>query len=1021
MLTMKLTYFGAFQLEVNGQLVTNFRTEKTAALLAYLVLEGQAPLPRTRITNLLWHGYQKNAAQASLRVALTHLRQMLGPGAPIKATHKHIHFDNTAIEIWCDVDALVEAATNPVAHLSNRQLAERLTLYRGEFLEGWEMLDSAPFQEWLQQRRAYYHNIVTNLRRHVTPLPSKIARPYQHNLPRRPTPLFGHTTTLAQLRTLLLDHQHPLITLIGEGGIGKTRLALAAASSLIETAPIDQAQPFDDGLWFVPLNDLLPTADLPDKLATAIGIACGISFTATASLSTQLNHWLSTKSLLLILDSFEHLTTASTWLTSLLQAAPQVKLLVTSRQRLNLQAAIVLPVYELAIPAADPAIRVEQLLTYPSVQLFVERGQRVRPTFRLHAGNAADVAQICRQMAGVPLGIELAATLLLLYSPAQIVAQLTVNALTLRTEWLDWPQRHQSIEEVLTTSWRLLSTDEAALLARLAVIKGDFTLGEAITIGDAHSATLFALVDKSLLRQTSDDDSHFTMHDLVRDYALRQLRQQPAMEMATYKRHAAYYLAMVAAEETALPNIRTAQTRLMSQLDNIRAAWAWSVEQGEVALWAKASDGIIWFYRMVGFSQEAVTALRVAANALRSYLVATPNAHQYQPLLARLLVGVAEFCPYAEREQLLQEALSWSERSHDAHSQSLVYYEMSTLARIRGDFQAMLAHAQQAHAWAQQSGQPQPQLFSLHSLAMAYYFQGDFTAVLTLADELKSKLKRTPNRDIESYVLTNLGHLYTNIENYGTALHSLRQAFFSCWLLKPPAINQVRMRLAKLYGDLGLFDTAQMLYQQSITFFDEQQDLYWQVLCKHGLGYIYYVIGNLPLALHHLTITRQLTQQHTIPYLEHVVLIDLGYTLTALGADQAAVCFEQAIHLGKPRQRYSTVSNAYIGLAKLALHHNDKAQARQAAEEALRQWNMGRTDRAEPRRFYWHCYEVLQALGDPRAQAILQQGYTDLMQTAATLADPLLRRSFLENVPINRALAVAAQAGASAAPTTKWT
>ena len=159
-----------------------------------------------------------------------------------------------------------------------------------------------------------------------------------------------------------------------------------------------------------------------------------------------------------------------------------------------------------------------------------------------------------------------------------------------------------------------------------------------------------------------------------------------------------------------------------------------------------------------------------------------------------------------------------------------------------------------------------------------------------------------------------------------------------------------------------------------------------------------------------MTIAHQLTQQHTIPYLEHVVLIDLGYTLTALGADQAAVCFEQAIHLGKPRQRYSTVSNAYIGLAKLALHHNDKAQARQAAEEALRQWNMGRTDRAEPRRFYWHCYEVLQALGDPRAQAILQQGYTDLMQTAATLADPLLRRSFLENVPINRALAVAAQA-----------
>lgn len=1006
---MKLTYFGAFQLEVNGQLITNFRTEKTAALLAYLVLEGQSPLPRTRIMDLLWHGYQRKAAQTSLRVALTHLRQMLGPTSPIKTTHKHIHFDGTDILLSSDVAALTEVANAQAEPFSAQQIMQRLALYRGEFLEGWEMVDSAPFQEWLQQRRAYYQNMIVNLRRRVTPLPSQTPRPYQHNLPRRPTPLFGHTTALAQLYTLLLDPRYPLITLIGEGGVGKTRLALAAASAILDTVPSDQPQPFSDGLWFVSLNDLLPTADLPDKLATAIGIACGISFTATAPLTVQLNNWLSTKSLLLILDSFEHLMAANTWLHSLIEVSPQSKILVTSRQRLNLQAAVVLPVYELAIPNTDHTLTVEQLLTYPSAQLFVERGQRVRPTFRLHTGNVADVAQICRQMAGLPLGIELAATLLLLYSPAQIAAQLRVNALTLRAEWLDWPVRHHSIEEVLTTSWRLLSTDETTLLARLAVIKGDFILEEAITIGDAQPATLFALVDKSLLRQLGDNDTRFTMHDLVRDYALRQLRQQPTLEMATYRRHAAYYLAMVAAEETALPNTRTAQTRLMSQLDNIRAAWAWSVAQGEVALWAKASRGLIWFYRMVGFSQEAFATLQTAANALRAYLAATPDAKQYQSLLACLLVGVAEFCPYAEREQLLQEALSWSERSQDTNSRSLAYYEMSTLARIRGDFQAMLAYAQQAHVWAQQSGQPQLQLFSLHSLAMAYYFQGDFTTVLTLADELKNKLKRTPNRDIESYMLTNLGHLYTSIENYGTALHSLRQAFFSCWHLKPPAINQVRMRLAKLYGEVGLFDTAQMLYHQSISYFEQSQDFYWHVLCQHGLGYNHYVIGNLPLALHHLNIAHQLTRQHTIPYIEHVVLIDLGYALTALGADQAATCFEQAIHLGKPRQRYSTISRAYIGLAKLALQANDKEQAQRAMDEAVRQWHKGRTDRADPRRYYWHGYEVLRALGDPRAQTFLQEGYTHLMQAANTLNDPLLQHSFLTAVPFNCALLTAAR------------
>lgn len=1006
MLTMKLTYFGAFQLEVNGQLITNFRTEKTAALLAYLVLEGQSPLPRTRIMDLLWHGYQKKAAQTSLRVALTHLRQLLGPVPPIKTTHKHIHFDGADILLSSDVDALTEVANAQAEPFSAHQIMQRLELYRDEFLDGWEMVDSAPFQEWLQQRRAYYQNMAANLRRRISPLPSQTPQPYQHNLPRRPTPLFGHTNVLAQLCTLLLDPRYPLITLIGEGGIGKTRLALAAASAILDTGPSDQPQPFSDGLWFVSLNDLLPTTDLPDKLATAIGIACGISFTATAPLTVQLSNWLSTKSLLLILDSFEHLTIANTWLHSLIEVAPKSKILVTSRQRLNLQAAVVLPVNELAIPNTDHALTVEGLLTYPSVQLFVERGQRVRPTFRLHTGNAADVAQICRQMAGLPLGIELAATLLLLYSPAQIAAQLRVNTLTLRAEWLDWPLRHHSIEEVLTTSWRLLSTDEAALLARLAVIKGYFTLGEATTIGDANPVTLFALMDKSLLRQMGDNDTRFIMHDLVRDYALRQLRQQPTMEMATYRRHAAYYLAMVAAEETALPNTRTAQTRLMSQLDNIRAAWAWSVAQGEVALWAKASEGLIWFYRMVGFSQEAVKTLRTAVDALRTRLETTGN-ERYQPLLARLLVSIAEFNPHPDGQQLLQEALFWSERSNDILSRSLAYKEMSALASFQGDFNAMLAFAQQADSWAQQSGQPQLQLFSLHSLAMAYYFHGDFTTVLTLADELKNKLKRTPNRDLESFMLTNLGHLYTDLENYGKALHSLRQAFFSSWLLKPQALNQVRIRLAKLYGDLGLFDMARMLYQQCITFFDERQEIYWQILCQQGLGYNYYLVGNLPLALHHLNIAHQLTRQHTIIYIEHVVLIDLGYILTALGADQAATCFEQAIHLGEPRQRYSTISRAYVGLAKLALQANDKEEAQRAMDEAVRQWQKGRTDRAEPRHYYWHGYEVLRALGDPRAQKFLQAGYMHLMQAANTLNDPLLQQSFLTAVPFNCALLTA--------------
>lgn len=1013
MLSLKLTYLGAFQIEVNGQLINNFRTEKTAALLAYLVLEGQSPLPRNHFTDLLWHGYEKKAAQTSLRVALTYLRQMLAPAEPIKATHKHIQFDDTNVLIWSDVGALTEAASSQGEQVSVQQLTERLALYRGEFLDGWEMLDSVPFQEWLQQRRVYYQSMAANLRRRLPPLLNNAFCPQPHNLPRRVTPLWGYTTALTELRTLLLDAQHPLITLIGEGGVGKTRLALAAAWSLIE-APATRQPPFADGLWFIPLNDLNPTADLPDKLASAIGIACGCSFAATTSLSTQLQTWLHTKSLLLILDSFEQLTAASTWLNSILQTAPQVKILVTSRQRLTLEAAFVFPVHELATPAPDPLLTVADLLTAPSVQLFLERGQRVRPDFHLQPGNAADVAQICRQMAGIPLAIELAASLLLLYSPAQIAAQLATESLALRSEWVDLPLRHQSIDAVLTASWRLLRADEAALMARLAVIKADFSLAAATTIGLAPPDTVFALVDKSLLRQAVPEEC-FTMHDLVRSYALRQLQQQPADELATRRRHAAYYLEMVATEEHALPNVPAAQKRLLAELENVRAAWYWSVEQGEVAIWAKASDGLLCFYRMVGFRHEAVNALQAAAAALRAHLAVTAGAEHYQPLLARLLVGIAQFAPYTEGELLLQEALYWSERSGDAESQSLIYLEMGGLARIRGDFKAMLANAQRAYEWAQCSGQPQRELFSLHGLCMAYYFQNDVTSLVATVDALQAKLKQTPNRELESSLMTNLGHLYTDQGNYGKALSSLRYALIGNLLLKPSANHEVRLRLAKLYDELGLFDAAQILYYHTLAYFEQEQNFYYQVVAQHGLGCLQYTKCNLLLALEHLNAALQLTRQHTIPYFEYIVLVDLGYTLAALGDAQAAACFEEPIRLGEPKQRYNTVGRAYIGLAKVALQQNEHAQAAAAVEAALTQWHKGDTDRADLCRFYWHCYEVLQALGDPRAQVILQQGYTALMRMAEMLAKPLLRRSFLENVPINRALAVAAQAGAPAA------
>ena len=159
----------------------------------------------------------------------------------------------------------------------------------------------------------------------------------------------------------------------------------------------------------------------------------------------------------------------------------------------------------------------------------------------------------------------------------------------------------------------------------------------------------------------------------------------------------------------------------------------------------------------------------------------------------------------------------------------MTYQEMGVLARIRGDFKAMLAYAQRAYEWGQRSGQPQRELFSLHGLCLAYYFQNDVTSLFATVDALQVKLKQTPNRELESFLMTNLGHLYTDQGNYGKALSSLRYAFIGNLLLKPSANHELRLRLAKLYDELGLFDAAQILYHHTLAYFEQEQNVYYQV------------------------------------------------------------------------------------------------------------------------------------------------------------------------------------------------
>lgn len=1034
-LSLKLHYFGPLRIELNGAPLT-LRTTKTAALLAYLALEGKQPQPRTHLATLLWDGYEQQTARSSLRVALTYLRQALLPLHPFQILHKCVQWNCTQAECWSDVLAFEEAVLNPSEQISPAQLHEVMALCKHEFMAGWENVDSAPFQKWVVKRRLHYQTLLNNLQQRVathSAIPAKeIAMPRnRHNLLRPLTPLVGRAETVDDLRQILLDPQYPLLVLIGEGGIGKTRLALATAWSLVNMNATRAhsvmtakraALPFPDGIWFVPLSELVPQAstcsnDLVDRVATAISNTLSLRFTETEPVAPQLLTWLSQKALLLILDGFEHLTDADAFLSMIVQTAYRVKVLVTSQRRLNLQAATIVPVQELATPDSATAANatVEQLQSYPSIQLFVERVQRIRMDFQIDPQNGATIAHICRLVGGMPLGIELAAAMMTIYSAPKIVEQLTQDAVNLQMTWADLSPWHRNIEQMLATSWQLLTTEEAHLLAQCTTMIDSFSLAAALQISGATPVTLRTLVEKSLLRQHNLEVDRFTMHELVRHYARRQLQQMPALEAHTRTRHAVYYLTLLQEQEAAIPNELAAQQIIYANLENIRAAWAWSCEAGEIALLETAHEALAWFYRVVALFTEAFTVFERAAVALAQPLVQTAHHDERRVYLqAKLLILAAEFGRkigrIEESKQHLQAAQTISQQTGDATLLALSYKELALVAQAQGDYANLETFSRQGVAFAEQTNNPQVRLVCWQTLAVACEYNNHYTELYEIYFTIHQLLQATPNRYLEAIVVMNLGSIYTEQQEYTLALQYLEHALDCKYALKTPMISYTYMKLGYLWYEVGGFAQAQKMFAQASAFLHTQSHALGQIAMQRGLGLLQQALGNVTAAHQHMTMALKSAQENQNVQLEYQVLIDQGDILMTMDAGQAAIkTYERALTLSFYLGDKVRVVDVHAALAKLWFAQHELPAAQNAVDTALTIFaREGLRAAWHPFRVYWYCYQVLQALADPRATPLLEQAHSKLMQIAESIQDQALRHSFLENVPANRALVDAA-------------
>lgn len=576
-------------------------------------------------------------------------------------------------------------------------------------------------------------------------------RPGAHGLPVPPTPLIGRQDEIAAVcRQLLPAHNGAhLLTLIGPGGVGKTRVAVAVSLELVDA--------FADGVWFV---DLAPVHD-HRLVAAAVARALDVHESGGHSARELLIKALRDRQLLLVLDNFEHVLDAAPLVAELLSNCPRIIVLVTSRTALRVRAERRLTVEPLSVPAANSQPALETVVASTAVQLFVERAQAIVPDFALTESNAAAVGAICRRLDGLPLAIELAAARTALLEPQALLERLRLPH---EGELVDLPPRQRTMQATISWSCDLLTPVEQTLFGALAVFAGGCTLQAAEVIcatavpSDADLGQLMlALVDSSLVRRVFDASGQvrFGMLETIHEDANRRLAASgQAAQMRD--RHLALFLSEADRIEPHLhgPEQATWADRLEREHGNLRAALSWAATSRQPQLGLRLATSLRYFWYMHGHHREGRAWLTEMLS--RGAGLAPGLRGRALGALGYLEAMQAE---YGLARTHLEEALALGRAADDPPAIALAQRYLGFVAIGSGDPRAARVHLESSFAFYQDLGQDEDAGAFLMYLGDAALAEGDSQRARHYFEESRDRLRALGNTTVLPYPVRRLGHL----------------------------------------------------------------------------------------------------------------------------------------------------------------------------------------------------------------------------------------------------------------------